>query len=155
MLERMKKLFAWFDDHFIKWATLFLLFFIPLYPKLPLIDISKTWVYIRLEDFLVIVVVGIFLLTKFIRRRSPFQTPLTIPILLYWGIGLLSVVFSITVLRRTIPHFFPHLVVLHYLRRLEYMVIFFLAAATIRSVRDLTHVLIVLATSVFLVISMV
>ncbi len=147
----MKKLFAWFDDHFIKWATIFLLFFIPLYPKLPLIDISKTWVYIRLEDFLVIVVVGIFLLTKFMRRRSPFQTPLTIPILLYWGIGLLSVIFSITVLRRTIPHFFPHLVVLHYLRRLEYIVIFFLAASTIRSVRDLTHALIVLATSVFLV----
>ncbi|KKS90137.1 MAG: Tetratricopeptide repeat protein [Candidatus Gottesmanbacteria bacterium GW2011_GWA2_47_9] len=130
---------------------MFLLFFIPLYPKLPLIDITKTWVYIRVEDILVALTVGIFLFTTVKNRTQAFRTPLTAAIVLYWIIGLVSLLFSIVVLRWTIPHFFPHLAVLHYLRRLEYMVVFFLGVASIRRVRDLSRVIIVLALSVFLV----
>ena len=147
----MKKLFAWLNNHFIHWSSLFLLFFIPLYPKLPLIDITKTWVYIRVEDILVALTVGIFLFTTVKNRTQAFRTPLTAAIVLYWIIGLVSLLFSIVVLRWTIPHFFPHLAVLHYLRRLEYMVVFFLGVASIRRVRDLSRVIIVLALSVFLV----
>src|SRR5574341_1180367 len=123
----MKKLIIWLDNHFFKWAALFLLLFIPLYPKLPLVDITQTWVYVRLDDVFVGLVVGIFLFVQARKRWGGFQTQLTVPILLYWGIGLLSLIFSIVVLRGMIPHFFPHLAILHYLRRVEYMVVFFLA----------------------------
>lgn len=119
----------------LKFATLFLFVFIPLYPKLPLFDIAYTWVYIRLEDIVVAAVVGVFIAS----RRFPRDNPLTKSILLYWAVGFVSTLISITILGRTIWHYFPHLTVLHYLRRIEYMIVFFIAASTVRSTRDIAH----------------
>src|SRR3989344_4263510 len=49
----MKKWFSWAWNNILFLCTLFLLMFIPLYPKLPLLDVRNTWVYIRAEDFIV------------------------------------------------------------------------------------------------------
>ena len=54
----MKKYFPVWENLLFGY-TLFLLLFIPLFPKLPLLDIKNTWVYVRVEDFLVIF--GIFM----------------------------------------------------------------------------------------------
>src|SRR3989344_3555532 len=52
----MKKIVSWISDNVLFVETIFLLAFIPLYPKLPLLDIKNTWVYIRAEDFVVLFV---------------------------------------------------------------------------------------------------
>lgn len=76
----MKKLIDWCKTHALFVASLLLLAFIPLYPKLPLVDIRNTWVYVRVEDILVLLVLfwwGILVLT----RKITLRTPLTLPIL--------------------------------------------------------------------------
>ena len=134
-------------DNIIKFVSLFLLLFIPLYPKIPLLDISSTWVYIRLEDVLVAIVVGFYIT----RRRLPKDNPLTKPIIIYWVVGFVSSLISITILGRTIWHYFPHLVILHFLRRIEYMIVFFVAASTISKARDVAFYIGALTVTTMLV----
>ena len=55
----MKKAYLWLTSNIGAVAVLFLLAFIPLYPKLPLINVIRTFVYIRLEDFIVALVIGV------------------------------------------------------------------------------------------------
>lgn len=122
----MKKLIAWCNDNFFGLASLFLLAFIPLYPKLPLFDVVQTWVYIRVEDLLIAGILFLFVLRQ-IRTRSFPHAYLTWPIVTYWSIGLLSAVISILVIGPKLITYTPHLTVLHFLRRIEYMMLFFVS----------------------------
>ncbi len=127
----MQKLINWCKDHWLFLATCFLLAFIPLYPKLPLINVIRTWVYVRLEDFFIGVTIVGFLI-YLVRRREIPNTPLTTPIVVYWVVGFISMVWAIIFLRNVIPGFFPHLAILHFGRRIEYMGLFFIGFYAIR-----------------------
>jgi hypothetical protein len=122
----MKKAFHWLTSNINSLAILFFLAFIPLYPKVPLINVVRTFVYIRLEDFLVAFAIGLYILERLRQRQIP-KTPLTWPILVYWGVGITSVICSILFIGPTLLGYFPHLVILHFLRRIEYMMLFFMA----------------------------
>lgn len=122
----MRKLIAWCKEHWQVFIIAFFFAFIPLYPKLPVLDIVQTWVYIRLEDLLIAAVVVWYLLQA-IRARAPPRGSLVGPIAWYWGIGGLVLLFSLFVVGPAIDNYFPHLAILHYLRRIEYMILFFVA----------------------------
>lgn len=148
----MKKLIEWFNQWGLYVATLFLLTFIPLYPKLPLIDIRQTWVYIRLEDFLVAAAL-ILLLIQLLRMRRVPDGSITLPIFVYWGIGLLSLVHALVFIFPSFQGiYFSHLAVLHYLRRIEYMGLFFVAYEAFRKKPLVTPLLIAISTTFALVI---
>ncbi|MFC1646857.1 hypothetical protein ACFL1A_01105 [Patescibacteria group bacterium] len=122
----MAKLFGWFKDNKFAFFTLALLVFIPLYPKLPLVDIFGTWVYIRLDD--VLVSLGVFFLVlQYFKKKKIFKTSLTTPIVTYWVVGLVSLLVSLFFIGPKLAGFFPHIAILHYLRRIEYMSVFFIA----------------------------
>ena len=125
----MRKLLNYLDTHLLEIGIIALSIFVPLYPKLPLIDVPHVWVYIRLEDFLVALVVGIWLI-QLARRKVSLKTPLSFPIFAYWLVGGISLLYAIFVLRPHLANFFPNVAVLHYLRRIEYMILFFIAAST-------------------------
>src|SRR3972149_12225350 len=122
----MGKLLRWFKNNWLVSAVVFLFAFIPLYPKLPLIGIIRTWVYVRLEDVFVAVAVIAYLVNR-IRVRSFSRNALTLPIVIYWIIGAIVVIQSVLFIGPALAGFFPHLAALHYLRRIEYMMLFFLA----------------------------
>jgi O-Antigen ligase len=148
----MKRLIPWISEKFIPLSVLFFLLFIPLYPKLPLFDIVNTWVYIRFEDLLV-AVSAFALLLLFVKKRQTFESPLTYPILLYWGAGLLTLIVSIFFISRQIPEFHVHLALLHFARRIEYMMFFFLGyVAVTRTKSFLPKVVWVLAGTVLCII---
>jgi len=132
----MKKLINWCKENFFGVSALFLLAFIPLYPKLPLLDVVQTWVYIRLEDLLIAVILFLFVINEWKTRKLP-QTYLTWPILTYWTVGLVSAIFSILFIGPKLITYTPHLTVLHFLRRIEYMMLFFLAFRMIAGNRKL------------------
>ena len=126
---------AYLDANFMRFGSLFLLVFIPLYPKFPLIDIWQTWVFIRVEDLLV-TFLGLFFVIETMRRTTNIRSPLTVPIIVYWTIGGVSVVHSLIRFVPLYQDLFGHLVVLHYMRRIEYMLLFFIVFTSIRSVRE-------------------
>ena len=144
------KLFNWFSRNVMLIFTLFLLAFIPLYPKLPLFDIKNTWVYIRVEDFLVVLILSV--LAVFIyKKKITLKTPLTMPILIFWLVGAIATIHGILIIFPTLANVFPNVAFLSYVRRIEYLSVFFVAYAAMREKRYLKYVVAIVAFTLLLV----
>ena len=148
----MQKLLNWCKENILYVITLFLLAFIPLYPKIPLLDIKQTWVSIRFEDIL-LVVTAMVLLVTYIRERGISKSPLCRPILIYWIVGGISLVNALLFI---FPHFsgvfFPYLAILHFMRRIEYMLLFFVAYEALKKNKNIIPLLWTLGISYILII---
>jgi len=148
----MKKLFGWFNINGLYAIALFLLAFIPLYPKLPLIDIVQTWVNIRLEDFFVAFACIALLLIK-LRERKLIQTPMNVPFIVYFVVAAVSLVNALIFIFPQFPtQLLPHLAFFHYLRRIEYVSVFFLAFEAFRRKPKIWGVIAVLAMTYLFVL---
>lgn len=147
----MKKLFVWCNDHILLVLTLFLLAFIPLYPKLPLIDIKNTWVYVRVEDFIVLVSLLIWGISV-VRNRLTLKTPITTPILIFWIVGAVATLHGILLIFPDLADVFPNVAFLGFLRRIEYMSLFFVAYGGMKEKRFLLYVIRTLTVTALLVI---
>src|SRR5581483_5758613 len=130
------KILKWIGDNILFLCTLFLLAFIPLYPKSPLLDVVNTWVYVRAEDFIAGIVLLIWL-ALVMRRKITLQTPLTIPILLFWLLGGLATIHGVLLIFPHIANVFPNVAFLSFLRRIEYISVFFIAFAAMKDKRFL------------------
>ncbi len=122
----MKKILNFIYDNILFIETLILLIVIPLFPKIPIVDVKNTWVYVRTEDFLVVFVLlsWVILLLK---EKITLKTPLTLPILIFWIIGGLSTMHGILLVFPTIANVFPNVAFLSLVRHVEYMSLFFIA----------------------------
>src|SRR3990167_10590096 len=136
----MKKIVSWISDNVLFVETIFLLAFIPLYPKLPLLDIKNTWVYIRAEDFVVLFVLLSMLILLF-KRRISLRTPLTIPILVFWIIGAIATIHGVLLIFPEIANVHPNVAFLSLLRHIEYMSVFFIAFAGIKNKRQINIII--------------
>lgn len=145
-MKKLLNLFKWIDNHILKILIIFFIFFIPLYPKLPLIDIEYTYVYIRIED-LFIVLISIIFFIQLIRRKATLNKQFLLPILLFWLAVLISFLYGFYHLK-TIPVSF--IGYYHAIRRIEYMIIFFIAFSTVKSKKDFYHFIISLLIVIFL-----
>ncbi len=147
----MNKLFAWCKENILFLFTLFLLAFIPLYPKLPLVNIRHVWVYVRVEDFIVLFVLlcwGILV----VRNKLTLRTPLTVPILIFWIIGAIATIHSILLIFPGLMNVFPNVAFLSFLRRIEYMSLFFISFSGMKDKRFLSYFIVVLTVTLFLII---
>lgn len=133
----MQKFLQSFKNIFF-WIFLGLLIFIPLYPKFPLVNIPLTYVAIRLEDVFIAIGFALAIFIQLPRIRRLFKMALVQSYALYWFIGLISVISAIFA-TNTIS---PHLGFLHWLRRIEYMSLFFMAITAIKSLKQVKIVLI-------------
>jgi hypothetical protein len=134
-------------------TTFFLLLvmaiFIPIYPKFPLFDVAGTFVAIRLEDILIAVAVLLIAALNFKRIPELIQQPITQAFLLFWGVGLISLLSAIF-LTQTVN---TNVGILHYLRRIEYMSLFFVGWLAIKNLHQLkTLLLAMMVTTVIIVI---
>ena len=145
----MKKLLNLYDNYILTLGVSFLFLFIALYPKLPSVHIVHTWVYIRLEDFFILAVSIIYLI-QLLRRKVKIPLYYALPIAFYWLIGLVSLVFSLLFIGPNLPNFFPSIAVLEYLRRIEYMVLFFIGFSSILSLESINKYSVVLGVTLVL-----
>ena len=146
----MKKIIEWVSDNILFVLTLFLLVFIPLYPKIPLLDVRNTWVYVRAEDFVVVFTLLIWLALLF-RKKITLKTPLTIPILVYWIIGAIATIHGIVLLFPTMANVFANVSYLAYVRHIEYMSLFFIAYSAMRDKNFLKYAIAVLVLTLLAV----
>jgi len=124
-----------------------LILFIPLYPKFPLQTIKGTYVAIRLDD----IVIALSLLTWFlyqIKNRLPvFKLKINKLFLLYFLAVCLSTIHALLIFQ-TEPR---HILLLHLLRRFEYMSVFFITVSAIKKRRHLSFAYTSLLITTFLV----
>ncbi len=133
-LGNPKKIFNWVKENILFLESLFLLIFIPLYPKLPLLDIQNTWVYIRVEDFVILFVI-LSWLTLLVRKKITLKTPLTLPIVVFWIIGGIATIHGILLIFPTISNAYPNVAFLSLIRHIEYLSLFFIGYEGIRDKR--------------------
>ncbi len=146
----MKKIISWITDNILFVLTLFLLIFIPLYPKIPLLDVRNTWVYIRVEDFIVLFALLFWLALLFKKKITP-KTPITMPIIFFWIVGALATLNGVVLVFPTLANVFPNVAFLAYLRHLEYMSVFFIAYSAIDDKKKLNSVIAVILGTFLLV----
>ncbi len=145
------KLLKFIRENILFSVTIFLLAFIPLYPKIPIVDVQNTWVYVRLEDFAVLLALGIWVYL-FIKKKVTLKTPLTIPILAFWIVGGIATLNGVLILFPKLSNVFANVGFLSYLRRIEYMSLFFVAYWGFKEKRFLPYVCVVLTTTLLLIV---
>ena len=140
----MRKIISWISDNVLFVLTLFLLVFIPLFPKIPILDVRNTWVYVRAEDF-VVLLTFLFWIALLFRKKITLKTPLTFPIMLFWIVGSIATLHGVVLIFPTLANVFPNVAYLAYLRHIEYMSLFFVAYSSIRDKEFLKFVIVALA----------
>lgn len=106
--------------------------FILLLPKFPLIDVEGTYVNVRLEDFVIVFLYGLWglgVLLGYFNFTKVFAWKYLIGFLIYGFLVTLAGIY----LFHSIDQ--PHLGLLHWMRRVEYVLMYFVAAATLRPER--------------------
>ena len=143
------KWLKWIDNNILKILLGLYVFFIPLFPKFPFQFVTYTYISVRLDDFFVAFIAAIFFL-QIIRRKIKLKDlPFLKIFIAFWIVVFLSMLSSFYLTKTVDYHFVGFL---NTARRVQYMVFFFIAYASIKSVRDFTFLLYSLIASNFLVI---
>lgn len=126
-MQRLSELLK--NQNIIKYGVAAFLLVIPLYPKFPLFNIPGTYVAIRAEDFLIAFVSLCWLIQVWYNERHNFfKDNLNKAIVIFWLVGFLSLISGLLLTQSATLH----LGFLHWARRIEYMVPFFIAVFAIR-----------------------
>lgn len=147
----MKKLFGFLkkiDDNLIKFLLIGFIFLVPLWPKLPLKMINYTYISIRLEDIYMILMTGAFFI-QLLRKKISLNKKFLLLFILFW-IAVFASTFYGIYLSKTILYY--HLGLLHALRRVEYMIVFFISLSVVKNKKDFFQLLNFYLFSTFLTI---
>jgi len=120
----MQKLLKRLNIHYL---IIIIFIVIPLYPKFPLFNVPGTYVSIRLEDFLMLISFFILVGLALLKYKIILKNEVSKSIVLFLAAAIVSVLSAIFV-TKTVE---PHISILHYLRRIEYFVPFFIALVTV------------------------
>jgi hypothetical protein len=121
----MQKLSLWFKEFFPKYLLAAILIIVPLFPKFPLIPIPGTYVAIRFED-IILLILGIVVLVKIIRSFKTFlKDKIVIAFIIFFAVNLISLLSGVLI-TKTVD---LHLGIFNYIRRIEYLVPFFAVLA--------------------------
>lgn len=128
---------------------IFLFAFIPLYPKFPFLNVKGTFVAIRIEDLFIALTFALFAIFIIVsgKFKELIKDRLNQSIALFFLIGIISV-FSGIFLTHTAT---PHLSLLHFLRRIEFIMLLPVVATAIQNRKQLVIILVVLALVVIAV----
>lgn len=146
-MNKLIKSLNWLDQNLVKILLAAFILIVPLYPKKPFININYTYIAVRLEDVFVGIMVAIFLI-QILRKKNQLNTKFIIPIIIFWFAVFISFVVG-AFFQKTIVY--QQVGFLNTVRRVEYMVVFFIAASTIKTKKDLWHLLILFSFALFIV----
>ncbi len=120
-------------NNILFWILIGLTFFIPLYPKFPLLNVNGTYVAVRLEDFIIAGALFFWILANLKNVGILLKENITRSVLIFLAIGLLSLFSALTITFSVSPP----LGFLNWLRRVESISLFFLAYTTIQNKKQL------------------
>lgn len=139
LLKWFKPSLTWLDDHILEYLAFALLIFIPIYPKIPLVDLIPGYIVrLRLDDILVGLAFLIWLIWLIRKKVSLKGNPLLIPISVYLAVGFLSSLSAIFI-TKTVPQDEIHVakLSLHFVRRIEYISVFFIFFSSIKTLAQI------------------
>ena len=146
-MNKLSKFLKIIDDNLIKILLSIFIFLVPLWPKLPIKMIDYTYIAIRFEDIYMVIMLLIFII-QLIRKKVKLNKAYLWLFILYWLAVFASALWGIFIGKTIILY---HLGLLHALRRVEYMIVFFIASSIIKNKKDFFLLLNFFLISVFIV----
>lgn len=147
----MNKLLNWLkqlDENLVKILLIGFIFFVPLWPKLPLKMINYTYVAIRFDDVYLAIFALVFII-QLLRKKVTLNKKFIFPFAFFFLAIFVSFLWNAYVAKNIE---FPHLGLLHSLRRVEYMIVFFIASSVIKTKKDFWQVISYFFASVLIVV---
>lgn len=145
--SKKRGFWGWIDANLLHWAFMLFIAGVALVPKFPIQHVEYTYIKIRVDDVLPAVMVGLFLI-QWLRKKITLNTALLVPIVLFWISVFASFLYAYYV-QLTIPIF--NIGLLHSLRRVEYLSVFFLGSSLVTSEKRFKQYLGVYVLSFFVV----
>ena len=145
--SRNRGFWGWIDDNILHWSFLVFIVGVALLPKFPIQHVEYTYIKIRIDDVLPAGMVALFFV-QWLRRKVRLNTALLIPIILFWVSVFVSFLYAYYV-QLTIPIF--NIGLLHSLRRVEYLSVFFLGSSLVTSEKRFRQYLGIYVISFFVV----
>lgn len=143
----MLKLLKWLDDHILEYLSLLLLIIVPLYPKIPLLDILPGYIVrLRLDDLVIAFAAIVWFIWLLRKKVTLKENPLFLPIVIYILVGFASSLSAIFI-TKTVPMQTIHIekLFLNWARRVEYFSVFFVFFSSIKSLGQIKKYVYVLA----------
>lgn len=134
MLKLLDKL-SKFANGMLKYAVAATILTVALYPKFPLFKLPGSPVAVRLEDFVILATVAIWLVAVAPNIRRFLKNNIIQAVVLFWVVGLISVYAGVTLTDTVIPH----IGLLHWGRRVQYMLMLFVGIYAVRKKEDLHY----------------
>lgn len=135
-MQKLSKLFSSYYKYLTtKWQASLItavLIVVPLFPKFPAIRIPGIYVAVRLEDFLILFTLLIFLIPMLINFKSFIKEKVPRAIILFLLIGFISTLSGIVITQTVVPS----IALLHFFRRVEYLSLFFVGFIFIKQIKD-------------------
>lgn len=126
-----------------------LLLFIPLYPKFPLFSVDNTYVSIRLDDIVVSICLFFLVVDQLKHKFTLIKTPIAKLMIIYFSALIISLLNAIFILKTD----YPNILFLHTLRKIQYMLLAFIAIKAITTKKDFKYPLIfIIIASIFVAI---
>jgi O-antigen ligase len=147
----MNKLLNWLkklDGNLVKILLIGFIFFVPLWPKLPFKMINYTYIAIRFDDIYLAILAFVFLI-QLLRKKVSLNKKFILPFSFFLSSVFISFLWN-SYVSKNIE--FPHLGLLHSLRRVEYMIMFFIASSVIKTKKDFLQVISYFFVSILLVV---
>lgn len=148
----------WFDTNGLLVLTILLIVFIPLYPKVPLVSLTYTWVSVRWDDVLVAVTIALYII-QLIRGKAYWKTPVSWSIFAYWIVGVIATVLGVIFIFPHFPIQFTNMpsvygrnAALYFLRHIEYMMLLFVAYSSIKDKKQVKYIIGAIVITVTLVV---
>ncbi|MFA5828093.1 MAG: hypothetical protein WC841_01840 [Candidatus Shapirobacteria bacterium] len=110
-----------------------LILFIPLYPKFPLSSVKGTYVAIRLDDIIVSIAIVIWVIYQ-LKHRLPIIKLKISQLFIAYFLAIIASTINAILVYQTDP---INILVLHLIRRFEYMALFFITIDAIKTKKDL------------------
>ncbi len=136
-MKKLTKWLKWIDDNLLHITVSLFILAAPLVPKFPVSYVEYTYIRIRYDDFIVAVVYLIFTI-QFLRRKVSLNTKFLLLFVIFWAAVFTSFIVGYYV-QGTIA--VQNIGLLHSLRRVEYMAIFFVASSVLLTEKRLRQYL--------------
>lgn len=153
-MKQLITLLSWLNTNALFVLSIFLIAFIPLFPKIPLFDILPGYIVrIRPEDFFIILG-GVIWLRDVYTKKIDWNTTYFWMVLVYTLSGILSIILAVLLLE-TVPAQLLHIgkSVLHLFRYVEYFAVFFFAYSSIQTQKQLKVVIATLAITTVTIVA--
>ncbi|MCB9812836.1 MAG: O-antigen ligase family protein [Pseudomonadales bacterium] len=143
--SKSKQFFVWLNTNLLFVSSTFLLAFIPLFPKIPILDILPGYIVrVRAEDFFIFLTLLVWLRDAY-QKKFSWNTPYFWIVLTYLFAGFTTILISATLLQ-SIPFELIHIgkSALHYFRYIEYFTLFFFLYSAVKTKQHLKIIVVTL-----------